>query len=297
MRDPSVSRSANPGPCVLTGSGLAGVWCTPPPGLRWGRDDHAGLCDPRWSCSLGGPFSRHDVDLFVAAIVSPPPGRPTRWPWRACSPWRGVPSSSLTSAVNCSFWRSLPCSGWYPWPSKDWAPRSRGSSRSCSARRHLWRSAAAITSRGGGPASIASMPGSRRTVISAVVWLAAVPLVAFWFHLVSPIGVLLNVPLISLTSLALLLGEFRAGWPRGIAPRGLPRIRTCPFGHTALHIMSALRGGTLSGPQPVVGADTVPASGKIDPREWFPCGDAARAISSRYRSQTIGIGTEQLSCL
>jgi competence protein ComEC len=41
---------------------------------------------------------------------------------------------------------------------------------------------------------------------STVVWLAALPLVALRFHLVSPIGILLNIPLIPLTSLALLLG-------------------------------------------------------------------------------------------
>src|SRR5208337_3348484 len=41
-------------------------------------------------------------------------------------------------------------------------------------------------------------------------------------------------------------GVQRAGWPQGIAPLGLPRIRTCPLGHTALHIMNSLRGGTLS---------------------------------------------------
>src|SRR5208337_1902407 len=41
-------------------------------------------------------------------------------------------------------------------------------------------------------------------------------------------------------------GNQRAGWPQGIAPLGLPRIRTCPLRHTALHIMSSLRGGTLS---------------------------------------------------
>src|SRR5271157_1572797 len=40
--------------------------------------------------------------------------------------------------------------------------------------------------------------------------------------------------------------EFRAGWPQGIAPLGLPRIRTCPFRHTALHIMNSLRDGSLS---------------------------------------------------
>ena len=38
----------------------------------------------------------------------------------------------------------------------------------------------------------------------------------------------------------------QAGWPQGIAPLGLPRIRTCPFRHTALHIMSTLRDGSLS---------------------------------------------------
>lgn len=41
---------------------------------------------------------------------------------------------------------------------------------------------------------------------STVVWLAALPLVALRFHLVSPIGVLLNLPLIPITSTALLLG-------------------------------------------------------------------------------------------
>ena len=46
---------------------------------------------------------------------------------------------------------------------------------------------------------------------STVVWLAAVPLVAHWFHLVSPIGILLNIPLIPITSLALLLGAAGMG--------------------------------------------------------------------------------------
>jgi competence protein ComEC len=43
-------------------------------------------------------------------------------------------------------------------------------------------------------------------VASTVVWLAALPLVALRFHLVSPIGILLNIPLIPLTSAAMLLG-------------------------------------------------------------------------------------------
>src|SRR5271157_569794 len=40
--------------------------------------------------------------------------------------------------------------------------------------------------------------------------------------------------------------QFRAGWPQGIAPLGLPQIRTCTFAHTAPHIMSSLRDGSLS---------------------------------------------------
>lgn len=61
-------------------------------------------------------------------------------------------------------------------------------------------------------------------ITSAVVWLAAVPLVALRFHLVSPIGVLLNIPLIPLTSIALILGaaSLVLGWVW--APLGLPLI-------------------------------------------------------------------------
>ena len=60
---------------------------------------------------------------------------------------------------------------------------------------------------------------------SAVVWLAALPLVALRFHLVSPIGIFLNLPLIPLTSLALLLGALGMGlgviWsPLGLLPIG-----------------------------------------------------------------------------
>ncbi|MGO9600161.1 MAG: ComEC/Rec2 family competence protein [Isosphaeraceae bacterium] len=54
-------------------------------------------------------------------------------------------------------------------------------------------------------------------VASSVVWLAALPLVALRFHLVSPIGIILNIPLIPITSLALLLGASGLGlalvWP------------------------------------------------------------------------------------
>src|SRR5262249_18499254 len=41
-------------------------------------------------------------------------------------------------------------------------------------------------------------------LVSVVVWLVTWPLVALRFHLISPIGILLNIPLIPLTSLALL---------------------------------------------------------------------------------------------
>jgi competence protein ComEC len=59
---------------------------------------------------------------------------------------------------------------------------------------------------------------------STVVWLAALPLVALRFHLVSPIGILLNIPLIPLTSIALLLGA--AGLALGLcwAPLAWPPI-------------------------------------------------------------------------
>ena len=40
-------------------------------------------------------------------------------------------------------------------------------------------------------------------ILSTIVWLAAVPLVALKFHIVSHIGVILNIPLIPITSLAL----------------------------------------------------------------------------------------------
>jgi competence protein ComEC len=43
------------------------------------------------------------------------------------------------------------------------------------------------------------------TVLSVVIWLAALPLVALRFHIVSPIAILLNLPLIPLTSAALLM--------------------------------------------------------------------------------------------
>jgi competence protein ComEC len=59
-------------------------------------------------------------------------------------------------------------------------------------------------------------------VASAVVWLAALPLVAFRFHLVSPIGILLNIPLIPLTSAAMLLGGLSLVLSVAWGPLGSP---------------------------------------------------------------------------
>ena len=62
---------------------------------------------------------------------------------------------------------------------------------------------------------------------SAVVWMAAWPLVALRFHLVSPIAILINLPLIPLTSLALLLSGvtllLSAIWP----PLAVPSAWAC----------------------------------------------------------------------
>ena len=59
-------------------------------------------------------------------------------------------------------------------------------------------------------------------VASAVVYLAALPLVALRFHLVSPIGVMLNIPLIPLTTAALLLGAVGLAFSTIWGPLGTP---------------------------------------------------------------------------
>ncbi len=59
-------------------------------------------------------------------------------------------------------------------------------------------------------------------VASAVVYLAALPLVAMRFHLISPIGVILNIPLIPLTTAALLLGAVGLAFSTIWGPLGTP---------------------------------------------------------------------------
>jgi competence protein ComEC len=62
-------------------------------------------------------------------------------------------------------------------------------------------------------------------VTSTVVWLAALPLVALRFHIVAPIGILLNIPLIPITSVALLLGGMGLGLSAVWGPLGIPASR------------------------------------------------------------------------
>ncbi len=59
-------------------------------------------------------------------------------------------------------------------------------------------------------------------VASTVVWLAALPLVALTFHLISPIGILLNIPLIPFTTAALLLSGLSLGLSSIWGPLGSP---------------------------------------------------------------------------
>jgi competence protein ComEC len=63
--------------------------------------------------------------------------------------------------------------------------------------------------------------------LSTVVWLAAVPLVALRFHIFSPIGILLNVPLIPITSLALLAAGLALGLGAVWGPLGAPADWAC----------------------------------------------------------------------
>src|SRR5262249_2731068 len=62
-------------------------------------------------------------------------------------------------------------------------------------------------------------------IASTVVWLAPLPLAAMRFHIVAPIGILLNIPLIPITSTALLLGGLGLGLSAAWAPLGVPASR------------------------------------------------------------------------
>ncbi len=60
---------------------------------------------------------------------------------------------------------------------------------------------------------------------STVVFLAALPIVALRFHIVSPIGILLNIPLIAITTVAMLLGGIGLLLSAIWEPMGMPMAR------------------------------------------------------------------------
>ncbi len=55
----------------------------------------------------------------------------------------------------------------------------------------------------------AGRQAARLAAASAIVWAVAAPLSASRFHVVSPMGILLNIPLVPMTSMALLAGAFK----------------------------------------------------------------------------------------
>jgi competence protein ComEC len=65
--------------------------------------------------------------------------------------------------------------------------------------------------------------------VSVVAWLVALPLVALRFHIVSPIGILLNIPLIPLTSLALLCAGLTLGLSAVWGPLSVPSGWACAW--------------------------------------------------------------------
>src|SRR5262249_24472852 len=64
-------------------------------------------------------------------------------------------------------------------------------------------------------------------VVSLVVWLVALPLVALRFHVAAPIGILLNIPLIPLTTAALLASGLTLALGVVWAPFGAPAAWVC----------------------------------------------------------------------
>ncbi len=104
-------------------------------------------------------------------------------------------------------------------------------------------------------ASRMGLAGLRAGVIgSAVIWLIGWPLVALRFHLVSPIAILINIPLIPLTSLALLLSGLTLGlssvWPPLGAPFGWACGQCLGWTEAAVRWGTALRWGHAFVPGP-----------------------------------------------
>jgi len=66
-------------------------------------------------------------------------------------------------------------------------------------------------------------------VISSLVWLVAMPLVAYRFHIVSPIGILLNLPLVPLTSFALMCAGLTLAFSACAGVLGVPFAWACAW--------------------------------------------------------------------
>jgi competence protein ComEC len=64
-------------------------------------------------------------------------------------------------------------------------------------------------------------------IISLVVWLVTLPLAALRFHLAAPIGIVLNLPLIPLTTVALLASGLTLGLAAVWTPLGAPAAWVC----------------------------------------------------------------------
>lgn len=66
-------------------------------------------------------------------------------------------------------------------------------------------------------------------LLSTVVWLITLPLVALRFHMLSPVGILLNIPLVPLTSFALMLAGLTLGLTAIWTPLGRPTAWACEW--------------------------------------------------------------------
>ena len=91
-------------------------------------------------------------------------------------------------------------------------------------------------------------------VASVVVWAAAIPLVAIWFHTVSPIGILLNLPLIPVTTLALFCAGVTLIASMVWAPLAIPSSFACGvllrWTMSVVNWGASVRGGWIFTPGP-----------------------------------------------
>ena len=140
-------------------------------------------------------------------------------------------------------------------------------------------------------------------IVSLVVWLVALPLVALRFHLVSPIGILLNIPLIPLTSLALLAAGLTLGLSAVWGPLGVPAAWVCAMCLIADRMRSCAGGrrgpgGTAFVPGAVVGLGARVLRGCSGWRPWPGrplAGPALGLVHAPGRLARPGAGPERRS--